>query len=372
MLREIAKGKGNVCIIVSDATRNVPTARILPHIMRELTAEGIVAENIVVIVAIGVHRPATEEEKKEIIGADFWNKISVENHDPYDLKKLVYLGTTSAGTPVSVNKAVYESDLRICIGKVEPHEFAGFSGGRKSVLPGISSEQSIRINHSPEMILHPNSAVGSEEDNPISRDMNEAAQMMGIHFCVNVLVDCNGCVVDVVCGDIEKSHTKAIKKLKEKIETPLKTRPHILVTTPGYPLNINLYQSIKPLIAAAPIMAENGIIILYSQCTEGVGSVDMLRPFVNGHSINDVINYLKSNYEIQMDHSLLLCKILQTGVRIIVVSPNVDSETIALMHLMPAASLEEAIKMAHELSGKEKQILFFPCPQRVLPYIDEK
>lgn len=369
MLREMAKGKRTVSIIVSDSTRNVPTARILPHIMRELTAGGIAAENVVVVVAIGVHRSATEEEMREIVGEELWSKIPVKNHDPYDAEKLVSLGTTPAGTPVSVNKTVYEADLRISIGKVEPHEFAGFSGGRKSVLPGVSSEQSIKTNHRPEMILHPGAAIGSMEENPVSRDMLDAAKMMEIHFCVNVLVDSNDDLIHVVCGEMEKSHLAAVEKLRESIGTPLKTRPSILVTTPGSPLNINLYQSIKPIIAAAPVMAENGIIILYSRCTEGVGSTDMLVPFRKGKSIDDIVNFLKDNYEIQMDHALLLCKILQTGIRIIVVSPNIDAETVRLMHLLPAPSLEEAVAMAHELSGKEKQILFFPCPQRVLPYI---
>lgn len=167
----------------------------------------------------------------------------IDNHDPFDPSKLVDLGKTSLGTPVHVNKTVYEADFRIVVGKVEPHEFAGFSGGRKSVLPGIASETTIKINHRPEMILNPKAMIGEWKDNPVSKDMTEAARMLGVDFCVNILVDSNNRPTCVVCGDLENSHALAIGKVEESMSVPLKKRPRIIVTTPGSPLNINVYQS---------------------------------------------------------------------------------------------------------------------------------
>ena len=371
-LRNIATGRKKAVILVSDSTRSVPTAKVLPRIMKELGEAGMTSRNVSLVVAIGVHRRATEEEMREIVGEELWGHLRIENHDPYDPAKLVDLGETSFGTPVQVNRSVYEADLRIVVGKVEPHEFAGFSGGRKSVLPGISSEKTVEINHRPEMILHPKAVIGEWQDNPVSRDMAEAARMLGVDFCVNILVDPQNNPICVVCGDLGESHALAIEKIRESTGIPLKERPRIVVTTPGFPLNINFYQSMKAIIATAPVMAENGVIILYSRCAEGTGSDDMLLPFEKGNDIDDVLEFLFRHYRIQMDHALLLCKILQSGTRIVVVSPNISFDTIRKMRLLPAATLEEALKIASEACGDDEKILFFPCPQRTLPFISEE
>ena len=370
-LRDLAQGRKHTVILVSDATRQVPTAIVLPKILEELEAAGLSAESVSCVVATGVHRQATPLEMRQMLGNSSERVGHIDNHDPFDPTELVDLGKTSFGTPVQVNKTVYEADLRIVVGKVEPHEFAGFSGGRKSILPGIASETTIRINHRPEMILHPRAMIGEWKDNPVSKDMTEAARMLGVDFCVNILVDSDNRPTCVICGDLEKSHALAIEKVGESASVPLETRPRIVVTTPGSPLNINFYQSMKAIIATAPIMAENGVIILYSRCAEGMGSEDMLLPFEKGKSVNETLAFLFCNYRIQMDHALLLCKILQSGVRIIVVSKNLSPKALMKMHILSAASLNEALETAFSILGKDEPVLFYPCPQRTLPYILE-
>jgi len=370
-LREVARSRKRAVILVSDSTRNVPTSCVLPRVLEELALAGIDRENIALIVATGVHRPATEEEMREIVGENLQGKVRIRNHDPYSPESLVLIGTTSRGTPVEISKFAAESDLRIAIGKVEPHEFAGFSGGRKSVLPGIASERTILVNHRPEMVLHPLASIGILEGNPISEDMLEAAGMLGIHFCVNILTDFQGKPFSITCGSLERSHMEAVNKLKGHIALPLPKRPMIAVTTPGYPLNINLYQTIKAIIALAPVMGKNGVLVLYSRCTEGTGSVDMLRPFEEGKNLEGAMKFLQDKYRIQMDHSLLLCKILQTGLRIIFVSPNISPDIVRMMGLIPAQSLDSALEKALEMTGKEEKISFIPCPQRFLPYLGE-
>ena len=187
-LRDIVrrKGAGSACVLVSDATRGIPTAPLAAIAVEELTEGGISLDNIHFFVAIGVHRSATEAEMKLFLG-ELYGKVHIENHTPFDADNLISLGLTSGGTPVSVNKRAYNCDVHVQIGKVEPHEFAGFSGGRKSVLPGISSEETIRINHRPEMILNPASAIGALDGNPINADMTEAAELFGIDFGVNCI-----------------------------------------------------------------------------------------------------------------------------------------------------------------------------------------
>ena len=180
-LSEIARDKGakTACILISDATRGIPTAPMAKVAVDELVKGGLELKNITFFVAIGVHRPATEDEMKYALG-ELHGKVECVNHTPFDKDNLIYLGDSTNDTPVTVNRRAYECDIHVQIGKVEPHEFAGFSGGRKSVLPGISSEETIRVNHRPERILDPRAAIGRLDDNPVSDDMIEAAELFGI------------------------------------------------------------------------------------------------------------------------------------------------------------------------------------------------
>lgn len=369
-LREIARGARSAVLLVSDSTRAVPTADVLPSIVEELAQGGVAFDKIKAVVGTGVHRPATDDEIRVILGDTFWKRIVVENHTPYDENNLVFIGSTSLGTPIRVNKTVWGADLRIVIGKVEPHEFAGFSGGRKSVLPGISAEDTIRINHSPKLLMSPSAIPGCLAGNPIHQDMLEAARLLGVHFCVNILTDTQNRLIDLVCGELEKSHLMAAERLRKRVGLPLGSRPELVVTTPGVPLNINLYQSIKALLAVAPIMHPNGVIVLYSCCEEGVDSDDMLLPFRQSRNLDGVLDYLRDHYSIQMDHAFLLTKVLQAGPRVVAVSPNISDDMFELLHMVPAKTLSDGIRMAFDMLGeKEGKVLFFPRPQSTLPYM---
>lgn len=369
-LSKLSKGVKKIVIIASDATRAVPTSKVLPLILDELFESGIKIEQITVVIALGVHRPATEDEMIKIIGEDYWGKLKIINHNAFDKNQLVYIGETSYGTPVEVNKIVYEADLRITIGKVEPHEFAGFSGGRKSVLPGISSERTIEINHRPEMLLKSGSSPGIMDHNPINEDMMESAKMLGIDFIVNFVVNREGNPIGIFCGDIVKAHYKAIDFMRSFCQIKLQEPPDIIVTTPGYPLNIDFYQSIKSLIAVSTIMDEGGIIILYTKCSEGVCSDDLLIPYEGTSTLEEVIENLLGKYRIQMDHALLLSKILLKKIKIITCSPNIDSEIFTQMYLEPAHSPQEALdKAMKEINKENPKVLFFPQPQRTLPVL---
>lgn len=366
-LNMIAKGAKKVAIIVSDATRGVPNSKILPIVVRELKTAGIDEEQITVVVALGVHRAATQKEMDEILGNELAGKIKIINHDPYDENKLVYIGKTTYGTPIEVNRTVYEADLKIAIGKVEPHEFAGFSGGRKSVLPGICSEKTIKINHRPEMIMHEKAAIGIIEGNPISEDMLEGAKMLGIHFIINVVLNSAGEHLGVFAGDLEEAHLQAVEFLRSFSEVIVEDSPDIVVTTPGFPLNIDFYQSIKPIIALSPIMQRNSVIVLYTKCPDGFASDDMLKPYEGTTCFTEVIQNLTDNYKIQMDHALLLCKIMQKKINVIAYSPNIEAETLEKIGIIPAISPQDAVDKALGLFEKKNpKIMFFPQPQRFL------
>ncbi len=356
------------CILVSDATRAVPTARLVKYVIQELAEAGISYENIHAFVAIGVHRDATEKEMQDFLG-EFYGKIQIENHMPYDKEKLVYLGETSRHTPVWVNKKAYECDVHIQIGKVEPHEFAGFSGGRKSVLPGISAEDTIVINHRPEMILQEKATIGVLEGNPVHEDMEEAAEKFRMDFGVNCILNNQLELSAVFAGEMKKSHQAAISWVKESLGVSLQ-RPDIIVTTPGNPLDIDFYQTVKALIALTEVVNENTVVILYCGCPEGVNSPDMLRAFQSSRDLEEVVSYTTENYKIQMDHVLLLSKILKKHVKIIVHCPNISDQEITGMFMYPAHTPQEAIEQAIQACGKkDAEILFYPRPQTGLPIV---
>ncbi len=356
-------------IIVSDVTRNVPTQKVAKYIINELIRAGMEADKVVFVIALGVHRAATENEIAEILGEDLYaSKIPfhVINHDAFDNEKLTYLGETTHGTKLEVNKEAYECDLHINIGKVEPHEFAGFSGGRKSVMPGISSAKSIIANHSPKMLASPNAIPGNLKNNPIHQDMLECANLYRIDFSVNFVVNDMSEPVAVFSGKLMESHLAAIDYLRKKISISL-NKPDIIITTPGYPLNVEFYQSLKPLIALTDILNEDIIVAIYSQCPEGINSEDMMRAFKFSNNLDEINDFAIKNYQIQMDHVLLLMKILKKRVKIIAYSPNINADDFQSMHMIPCSSPDDIIPLATSLSNKEKpQILIYPQAQKYL------
>ena len=371
-LRELAAGTKRVAVIVSDSTRGVPTLAVMPMILKELALANISPQEVTVVIATGVHRPASSEEIRAIVGIDHADKVKVVNHDAFSPPELVNLGNTSYGTPVEVNRYVYEADLRIIVGKVEPHEFAGFSGGRKSILPGIASERAIRHNHRPEMLMSPLARPGQLEGNPIHLDMLEAAQKVGVQFTINLVLDKAEETIGIFTGGLQEAHLAAVQFMRSFCQITLNQQPDVIVTTPGKPLNIDFYQSVKPLIALAPVMAPGGVLVLYSFCRDGLGTTDMLIPYEGAKNIDEVISRLKSDYRIQMDHALLIGKILQQGAHVIVTTPHVGSAVLEKMFLTTANSPQEALNLALRIIEKPNpSVLFFPQPQRALTVLHQ-
>lgn len=368
-LAELVRGHNKVSIVVPDATRGVPVADILPALTAELVAGGVSLEQVTVVVATGVHRPATEAEITALL-RPLAGQVRAVNHNPYDACELVRLGTTSRGTPVEVNRTVYASDFRIAIGKVEPHEFAGFSGGRKAVLPGIASERTIETNHRPEMLLAPEARPGVLDGNPVSEDMDEAAAMLGLDFIVNIVQGAQGETLGVFAGALQAAHRAAVEFIRSFCTVELPEKPDIVVTTPGRPLNIDLYQSLKAVIALGEVVRPGGVIVLYSACPDGLGTTDMFKPYQGARQVEDVIANLKAVYKIQMDHALLVSKVLARGVRVIATSPNVPAAKWEEIMFTSASSPQAAVDEAVAASGKPApSILFYPRPQATLPHV---
>ena len=373
-LSERLSSNDRVVIIVSDITRDVPTKDIFPYLMEELLQAGIKYENITVLIALGVHKKNTIKEIESIIGKKWSECLRIKNHNAFDFNELVYLGDTSHKTPVWVNKEVVAADFCIAIGKIEPHEFAGFTGGAKSILPGVCAEETIKINHKPELILHENCKPGLLVDNIIREDMNEAAKIAGLDFIINVVLNKEGNLLAAFAGDPYIAHEEGCKFLKDFIKIEIDESPDIIITSPGKPLNINLYQSLKAIIALEPIICSKTKIIFYSSCRDGLGSNDMLQPFISNNSIDFVIDKIKGDYTIEKDHSLLLANILSKGVEIFAYSPNIKLKDFITLRMKPIKSVQLGIKLALEGIGFKKvpKILIYQMPQRSIPIIKQK
>lgn len=370
-IAEIARAMGakSACVLVSDATRNVPNHLVAGEVVDALVAGGVPEEGIHFFVAIGVHRDATEEEMRRTLGEKLWGKVSIENHTPYDRSNLVCLGDTSRGTPVEVNRRAYECDMHISIGKVEPHEFAGFSGGRKSVLPGVSSERTIIVNHRPEMLYEEACVPGVLEGNSIHADMLETARLFRIDYTISFVMTGDGEPSAIFGGSLEDSHAAAVAYLRRYCNIRI-GKPDIIVTTPGAPLNIDFYQSMKPLIALTDVLDESSTVVMYCACPEGINSEDMMAPFRATDNLEDMVRYTTDNYRIQMDHALLLSKILRKRPKLLVWSPNVSRADIESMYFEACDGLDGLMARAFELCGKsEPSVLFYPQAQKTLPSI---
>ena len=374
-LKDIAVGRKRVTILVSDYTRAVPAEMLLPLLIDELHQAGITESQITIIIACGVHRPSTQREITRIVGKDWARRFRVINHNALDSDMLTFLGKTKRNTPVWINSLVLGSDLCIALGQIEPHESAGFTGGRKSILPGVCGQESIRFNHSPEMIGHPLARPGILEGNPVHEDMVEAALMASLDFIINVVLNKDLKITGIFAGDMVEAHRKGVDFVSSFSKTEIPTQPDVIITTPGKPLDVDFYQSLKAVIAADAIASPKTVIVFYSACQDRLGSMgeDMLEAFSGATTPREVEINLRNNYKIQMDHAFLLSRILEKGVKIVAYSPNIPPKVIKEMMMTPVGSVQEGLDVALQLSTRRRpKVLIYPQAPRTLPILTNK
>ncbi|MFW5826893.1 MAG: nickel-dependent lactate racemase, partial [Alkalispirochaeta sp.] len=271
-LAEVARGRSNAVIVVSDNTRPVPNTLLLPPILATLEAAGIPAGSITILIATGIHRPNEGEELDALIGADTARRYRVVNHYSRREEDMVHAGEISGGTPVYVNRTYVESDLKILTGFIEPHMWAGYSGGRKSILPGISSVKTLKFMHGPEMVADPNATYGKLDGNPFHEAGLQIMERVGADFIVNVTLNTEKAVTGVYSGDPVTAHTTGAAALDPYSTTELDAPLDFVVTTnSGAPLDVNLYQTSKGIAGVAPVVKSGGDVVVASRCPEGLG-----------------------------------------------------------------------------------------------------
>ncbi|MEX0568317.1 MAG: nickel-dependent lactate racemase, partial [Candidatus Njordarchaeota archaeon] len=269
-LEEIARPGDKVAIVVDDATRPAPTYLMLPPILEKLHKAGVQKKDITIIFATGTHRDVTPEEAKKLLGDKIASEYKWINHN-CDAPDLVYKGTTKYGTPIYINRIYDEADVKIITGDITLHYYAGFGGGRKSILPGVSGRKTIQHNHA--MLFDPNARAGLHIGNPISEDMTEAARLAGVDFMVNVVINSKKEIVKAYAGDFDKAFVEGIKFVEKMYIVKIPYPADITIASPGgSPLDINLYQAHKAIYFAESATRKNGNIIVLAECPDGPGN----------------------------------------------------------------------------------------------------
>lgn len=360
-LSEKAKGKDNIVLICSDHTRPVPSKLIIPPMLKEIR-KGNPKAHITLLISTGCHRETTKEELIDKFGSEIVKKEDIVVHS-CTKSEVVYLGQLPSGGALYINKLVAEADLVCAEGFIEPHFFAGFSGSRKAILPGVASRESVLANHSSEFIADPHSRTGNLENNPIHRDMVWAARKAKLAFICNVVINSKKEVVYAVSGDMEQAHEEGCRFLSSLCRVKSIPSDIVISTNGGYPLDQNMYQAVKGMTAAEATVKKGGVIIMIARSNDGIGGDDFYHQLSDEKDINKTMALFMSrgrNETVpdQWQTQIMLRVLMKATVIYISDAPD---EIVRDMHMIPSHSIEEAVKKAEEILGNNSaQIVAIP------------
>ncbi|MDO4296841.1 MAG: nickel-dependent lactate racemase, partial [bacterium] len=367
----LSEGKQKVVILASDHTRPVPSKVIMPRLLREIR-KGNPEAKITILIATGCHRGTTESELRAKFGDEIVAKEHIVVHD-CDESEMVELGLLPSGGALWVNALAAKADLLIAEGFIEPHFFAGFSGGRKSVLPGIADRKTVLYNHNGCFIDSPYARTGILENNPIHKDMIFAAKEIGLDFICNVVLDEDKQIIHAVAGDCEMAHRAGCAFLKERCQVRAKPADLVVTSNGGYPLDQNIYQAVKGMTAAEALVRKDGVIIMAADCEDGHGGESFFKTFQVEKDLNRMMErFVSTNATdtlVDQWQSQILVRVLRHA-RVIFVSRAPD-DMVENFQLIPAHSLEEALETAYQILGTEKpETIVIPDGVSVIAYSD--
>ncbi|MDF2673029.1 MAG: lactate racemization operon protein LarA [Clostridiales bacterium] len=361
-LKEMAKGKNKIVIISSDHTRPVPSKVIMPLMLAEIR-KGNPDADITILISTGCHRETTKDELEAKFGSEIIANEKIYVHDCDDESMLINIGVLPSGGLLIINKLAIEADLLISEGFIEPHFFAGFSGGRKSVLPGIASRATVMYNHNAEFIDNKKSRTGIIEGNPIHKDMLYAARTARLDFIVNVVINSEKEVMYAVAGDCDLAHIEGCKFLNSQCKVNSVPSDIVISTNGGYPLDQNIYQAVKGMTAAEVTVNNGGVIIMIAKSNDGHGGEHFYKSFREEKDIDKMMSEflatLSENTIPDQWQSQIFARVLKKA-KVVYVSDAPD-DMVSDLHMIPAHSVEEAIAKADEILGrKNSKITIIP------------
>jgi len=360
-LREVVRPGEKVAIVTSDVTRPMPTHQVMPAILNELYAGGVKPEDITLVFGLGSHRRQTEAEKKKLAGDRAFQEIRCVDSDPDDC---VHFGVTSRGTQVDITRVVAEADRRVCLGNIEYHYFAGYSGGAKALMPGVSTRAAIQSNHS--LMVNPDACAGKLAGNPLREDIEEAARMVGIDFILNVVLDEHKQIVCAVAGDPVKAHRAGCRFLDQFYLKEIPERADIvLVSQGGSPKDLNLYQTQKALDNAKHAVKKGGVVILIGSCREGLGEKTFEEWMTKSPSPESMIERIRRDFRLGGHKAAAIAMVLKDA-DIYLVS-DLEDDFVRRIFLTPFPSAQAALDAALQKLGTDATILAMPYGGSTLP-----
>jgi lactate racemase len=370
-LSKIVNPGEKVLFVVSDITRLwIKTDKFLIYIVNYLNSLWVKDEDISVIVAVGTHRGASEEEKKKIVGEELYNRINIYNHDSKDKDSLEYVGTSSYGTPAYINKKILEADRVILTGGITFHVFAGFGGGAKSMVPGVAGFETIQKNH--KLVfkkgdggLNLNARSNVIKGNPMREDITEICRKVSPDFLVNAVLDQNGNFVEFVSGDFEYAWLKGCNTTRDMYGIKIKDKADITIASAGgYPKDISLYQVVKSIDNSVYAGSKDSVLIIAAECREGIGADEFMKWF-KYDTLEDTEKGLKENFTVP---GFVAYKAMYAAKnRKVFLLSNLDDKVVEKLGYTPVKSIDEALNKAYELSSKNPNVVFIPYGGSTLP-----
>ena len=364
LLSDVVRPGEKVVIITSDITRPVPSRIIIPCLLDELRKAGVENKDITVVFGLGSHRKQTEEEQKNLVGEEVYGQVRCIDSNPDDC---VHLGTCKNGTPVDIFRTVAEADRRILVGNVEYHYFAGYSGGMKAIMPGVSSKEAIQANH--KNMIRPGAFAGNLVNNPVRDDIEEVRNFINVDFIVNVMLDDHKKIAFAAAGHPVTAHRKACEFLdkiyKKKVKEPADI---VVVSTGGYPKDINLYQAQKSIDNVKHIVKKGGIMIVAASCKEGYGSIPFTKWINQYNSPTERIEEIRKHFELG-GHKAAALGLVQENADIYLVT-DMDDESVTKANMVPFHDIQTAVNHALEKMGKNATVYVVPVGGSTLPVVE--
>ena len=360
-LRDIVKPGEKIAIITSDITRPMPTYAVMPFLLDELSGAHVSDKDITLVFALGSHRKHSDAEKIKLAGEETFRRVACVDGDTAEC---VHLGVTSRGTPVDIVRCVAEADRRICLGNIEYHYFAGYSGGAKAIMPGVSTRDAIQSNH--RMMIEKEACAGNLDTNPLRQDIEEAARMCGIDFILNVVLDEHKKIIYAVAGDSVKAHRQGCRFLDTLYGKRIKQKADIVVVSQGgAPKDLNLYQTQKALDNAKHAVKDGGIIVLVGSCKEGLGEKVFEEWMTGAEKSADLITRIKKEFKLGGHKAAAIALVLEYA-DIYLVS-DMEDAFVKKLFFTPFKTVQDAFNAALEKKGKNASVLVMPYGGSTLP-----
>jgi nickel-dependent lactate racemase len=370
-LLELARGRRDACVVISDITRPVPNELILGEILPQLEAAGIPRERILILVATGLHRPNLGDELIEMVGPEIASRYRIENHYGTRLNEHTYLGESPRGVPIWIDSRYVQADLKITTGLIEPHLMAGYSGGRKLICPGLAALETVKVWHGPDFIEHPKADCGFLEGNPVHEENTWIGRRAGCDFIVNVVIDAQRRPLQIVAGDMEQAFYRGVEFVRGIVRDTIPEPADIVVTSSaGYPLDTTFYQSVKGMTGALPIVKQGGTIIVAASLSQGIGSPEFAGLFEEHPSLEVFVERILGKDYFVLDQWQLeeLAKVRRKA-KVKMVSDGLPAATIDRLFVESAPSVEAAVAASLAEYGPEATIAVIPKGPYVLAQV---